>query len=169
MDGGNDGALEDMWRYAIDAARLDWMGNDDHDNGGGKEYTWWLVQKTTDLYHSPAFHTMFTYERSVVYPDGHRNVMFAQRGVRTLPRLVDETAVIDDDTAMLYDYLKELGGICASHTSATGMGTDWRDINPKFEPFVEIFQGHRNSYEHSGRPGSPGRPPRRSAAGGRWG
>ncbi len=81
-----------MWRYAIDAAGFDWMGNDDHDNGGGKEYTWWLVQKTTDLYHSPdASSTMFTYERSVAYPHGHRNVMFAHRGVRTLPRLVDET------------------------------------------------------------------------------
>ena len=54
QDGGNDGALEDMWRYAIDAAGLDWIGNGDHDNGGGKEYTWWLVQKTTDLYHVPA-------------------------------------------------------------------------------------------------------------------
>ena len=42
QDGGNDGALEDMWRYAIDAADFDWMGNNDHDNGGGKEYTWWL-------------------------------------------------------------------------------------------------------------------------------
>ena len=31
---------------------------------------------------------MFTYERSVAYPHGHRNVMFAHRGVRTLPRLV---------------------------------------------------------------------------------
>jgi hypothetical protein len=54
---------------------------------------------------------------------------------------------------MLYDYLKELDGICASHTSATsGMGTDWRDNDPKVEPFVEIFQGHRNSYEHLGGP-----------------
>src|SRR5262249_14129721 len=43
-------------------------------------------------------------------------------------------------------------GICASHTSATGMGTDWRDVNAEYEPFVEIFQGHRNSYEHLGAP-----------------
>ena len=28
---------------------------------------------------------------------------------------------------MLYAYLKHFGGICASHTSATNMGTDWRD------------------------------------------
>jgi hypothetical protein len=141
-----------MWRYAIDAARLDWMGYGDHDNGGGKEYTWWLSQKTTDLYSSPSLVTMFTYERSVPYPRGHRNVMFAKRGIRTLPRMVDETGVVDADTTMLYDYLKEHGGICASHTTGTGMGTDWRDVNPVFEPIVEIFQGHRNSYEALGAP-----------------
>ena len=158
QDGSNDGALEDMWRYAIDAAGLDWIGNADHDNGGGKEYTWWLVQKTTDLYHSPTFNPMFTYERSVVYPHGHRNVMFPKRGVRTLPRLVADRQVVDADTAMLYRYLDEHGGICASHTSATGMGTDWRDVDPAFEPIVEIFQGHRNSYEHLGAPRVARRP-----------
>ena len=98
--------------------------------------------------------------------------MFAKRGVRTLPRLVDEPGGgrrHDDDTKMLYDYLKELGGICASHTSATGMGTDWRDNDPKVEPIVEIYQGHRNSYEHLGRPAWPGGRARRSAAGSRYG
>ncbi|MDR3637014.1 MAG: hypothetical protein P4L84_24635 [Isosphaeraceae bacterium] len=158
QDGGADGALEDMWRYAIDAAGFDWMGNDDHDNGGGKEYTWWLVQKTTDLYHSPKLTTMFTYERSVSYPHGHRNVMFARRGVRTLPRLVADGQVVDADTFMLYNYLKEHDGLCASHTSATGMGTDWRDVDPVYEPLVEIFQGHRNSYEHFGAPRVARRP-----------
>jgi len=153
QDGGNDGALEDMWRYAIDAAQFDWMGNNDHDNGGGKEYSWWIVQKATDMYNNPPdMVTMFTYERSVNYPHGHRNVMFARRGVRTLPRLVGDAGVVDDDTRVLYDYLKELGGICASHTSGTGMGTDWRAVNPQFEPIVEIYQGHRNSYEHLGAP-----------------
>jgi hypothetical protein len=161
QDGGSDGSLEDMWRYALDAGRLDWIGNGDHDNGGGKEYTWWLTQKTTDLYHVPtAFVPMFTYERSVGYPGGHRNVMFPYRGVRTLPRLVDENGVrtrvrgVDEDARMLYRYLNQLGGICAMHTSATGMGTDWRANDPKAEPFVEIFQGHRQSYEYLGAPRS---------------
>ncbi len=163
-DGGADGTLDDMWRYALDAARLDWIGNGDHDNGGGKEYTWWLIQKTTDLYSQPpTFTPMFTYERSVAYPHGHRNVMFDHRGVRTLPRLMAKGAapaqgVIDADTLMLYDYLKQHDGICASHTSATGMGTDWRDVNPQFEPFVEIYQGHRQSYEYLGAPRSARRP-----------
>jgi hypothetical protein len=159
QDGGNDGALEDMWRYALDAAAFDWIGNGDHDNGGGKEYTWWLVQKTTDLYHhAPRFMPMFTYERSVAYPGGHRNVMFPHRGVRTLPRLVDEVGVrtgvrgVDEDAAMLFRYLNELGGLCASHTSGTGMGTDWRANDPDAEPIVEIYQGIRNSYEYFGGP-----------------
>ena len=167
-DGGNDGSLEDMWRYALDCARLDWIGNGDHDNGGGKEYTWWLIQKTTDLYHAPpAFTPMFTYERSVNYPHGHRNVMFAHRGVRTLPRLIPEGGAVvgDDDTKMLYDYLKEWGGITSAHTSATSqMGTDWRDNDPLAEPIVEIFQGHRNSYEALGAPRVARRP--REAIGG---
>ncbi len=159
QDGGSDGSLEDFWRYAIDTGRLDWIGNGDHDNGGSKEYTWWLVQKTTDLYHNPpAFVPMFCYERSVSYPHGHRNAMFPRRGMRTLPRLVDERGVSDNDTKMFYAYLRELGGICASHTSGTGMGTDWRDNDPKVEPFVEIFQGHRNSYEHLGAPRVARRP-----------
>ena len=75
-----------------------------------------------------------------------------------LPRLVGSSGVVDEDTAMLYDYLKEHNGICASHTSATGMGTDWRDINPQLEPFVEIYQGHRQSYEYLGAPRSARRP-----------
>ncbi len=47
-------SLDDMWRYAIDAASMDWIGNGDHDNGNGREYTWWLTQKTTDASIFPA-------------------------------------------------------------------------------------------------------------------
>ncbi|HMC64047.1 MAG TPA: hypothetical protein VKI65_03840, partial [Gemmataceae bacterium] len=158
-DGGPDGSLEDMFRYAIDAAALDWIGNTDHDNGAGREYSWWLTQKFTDAYHiKGVFTPMFSYERSVPYPHGHRNCIFAKRGVRTLPRLAEPEAdkqvggVHADDTKMLYRYLKELGGICASHTSATSMGTDWRDHDPAVEPVVEIYQGDRMSYEREGAP-----------------
>jgi hypothetical protein len=34
------------------------------------------------------------------------------------------------------------------------MGTDWRDNSAEFEPVVEIYQGHRHNYEHSGAPRS---------------
>src|SRR5262249_18116117 len=161
-DGSPDGSLEDMFRYALDAASLDWIANGDHDNGAGREYSWWLTQKWTDAHHAPAaFTPMFSYERSVAYPHGHRNCMFAKRGVRTLPRRAPPPGatkkeapggVHPDDTKMLYRYLRELGGICASHTSATSMGTDWRDHDPVAEPVVEIYQGDRMSYEHEGAP-----------------
>jgi hypothetical protein len=158
-DGGPDGSLEDMFRYAIDAAGLDWIGNGDHDNGAGREYSWWLVQKFTDAFHvARRFTPLFCYERSVAYPHGHRNCLFFQRGVRTLPRLVEPDPVKQvagvhaDDTRMLYRYLKEHGGICAAHTSATGMGTDWRDNDPAVEPIVEIYQGDRMSYEKENAP-----------------
>ena len=168
QDGGGDGTLIDMWRYALDAASLDWIGNGDHDNGGGRENTWWRTQKTTTIFDlPPAFCPMFTYERSVSYPDGHRNVVFAKRGVRTLARLRDGLGkAMDDlppeakrpnspDTQMLYRYLKQLDGICASHTSGTDMGTDWRDNDPEVEPFVEIYQGDRQNYERPDAPRSP--------------
>jgi hypothetical protein len=158
-DGGPDGSLEDMFRYAIDSAAMDWISNDDHDNGAGREYSWWLVQKFTDAFHVPhRFTPLFGYERSVNYPHGHRNCLFAQRGVRTLPRLIEAdparrvAGIHADDTKMLYRYLKEHHGICASHTSATSMGTDWRDNDPAVEPIVEIYQGDRMSYEKENAP-----------------
>lgn len=158
-DGGNDGPLEDMWRYAIDVAGMDWLGNGDHDNGGGREYTWWLTQKTTDAFRiAGVFEPPFTYERSVRYPEGHRNVVFAQRGVRSLPRLPVSDRNVSapaPDTQMLYRYLRHFDGVCASHTSATSMGTDWRDWDPQVEPMVEIYQGARQNYERPGAPRSP--------------
>ena len=37
-----------------------------------------------------AFTPLYAYERSVPYPNGHRNVIFDHRGVRTLPIPPDE-------------------------------------------------------------------------------
>ncbi|MEO6739954.1 MAG: DUF3604 domain-containing protein, partial [Chthoniobacteraceae bacterium] len=166
-DGGNDGPLEDMWRYAVDVAAMDWLGCGDHDNGGGREYPWWLTQKTTDAFLLPgAFDPMYTYERSVRYPEGHRNVVFARRGIRTLPRLPkteEATPGHAPDTQMLYKYLRHFDGVCASHTSATDMGTDWRDWDAEREPMVEIYQGARQNYE---RPGAPRCPTENDAIGG---
>jgi len=157
MDGQNDGTLLDQYRYLIDSAHMDWVGCCDHDNGGAREYSWWISQKLTDIFHSSTFVPMFSYERSVLYPEGHRNVIFAQRGIRPLPRLPktdDEPSVHAPDTQMLYAYLKKFNGIVASHTSGTNMGMDWRDNDPDSEPFVEIYQGDRQNYEMPDAPRS---------------
>jgi hypothetical protein len=156
-----DGLLEDAWRYALDAGTLDWMGDGDHDNGFGEEYMWWQIQKHTDIVHNaPGFIGAQTYERSVKYPDGHRNVMMPKRGIRPLPRgsLKGTPEKGTPDTKTLYAYLKHFGAFCSSHTSATGMGTDWRDNNAVYEPVVEIYQGHRHNYETFGAPRSPTKP-----------
>jgi len=151
-DGGmSDGPIIDAYRYMLDAAYMDWGGCCDHDNGG-REYYWWISQKLTDAYNIPGRYTaMFSYERSVRYPEGHRNTVFARRGVRPLPRLpkVDDDAPMGKapDTQMLYRYLRRFDGIVASHTSGTNMGTDWRDNDPVVEPVVEIYQGDRQNYE----------------------
>ena len=156
MDGGRDGSLLDQWRYMLDTANMDWVGCCDHDNGGGREYSWWITQKLTDIFYTPGkFVPMFSYERSLNYPEGHRNVLFVQRGVRTLPRL--PTTKPEDkghapDTQMLYAYLRQFDGVAAAHTSGTLMGTDWRDNDTLREPVVEIYQGDRQNYE---RPDAP--------------
>jgi hypothetical protein len=155
LDGAGDGPLIDAYRYMIDAASMDWGGCCDHDNGVG-EYPWWIQQKLTDAYKlGDKYVAMFAYERSVSYPEGHRNAVFAQRGIRPLPRLpktADDSTGHAPDTQMLYDYLRQYDGIVASHTSGTDMGTDWRDNDPKVEPVVEIYQGCRQNYEMPGAP-----------------
>jgi len=158
-DGGMvDGPIIDAYRYMLDAAAMDWGGCCDHDNGR-REYYWWIAQKLTDAYNLPGKYTaMFSYERSVRYPEGHRNTVMAKRGIRPLPRLpiVDEDAAFAPapDTQMLYRYLRHFDGIVASHTSGTGMGTDWRNNDPILEPVVEIYQGDRQNYEMPGAPRS---------------
>jgi hypothetical protein len=161
-DGGGDGTIIEQYRYMLDPAGMDWVGCCDHDNGnmgqggGGREYTWWTSQKLTDIFYTPnKFTPMFSHERSVPYPEGHRNVVFAQRGIRTLPRLPkmdNDSTGRAPDTLMLYRYLKEFNGIVASHTSGTNMGTDWRDNDPDSEPVVEIYQGDRQNYEKPDAP-----------------
>ncbi len=161
-----DGLLEDSWRYALDAGNLDWMGNADHDNGHHDEYSWWQIQKMADVMHNaPRFVAIQSYERSVKFPNGHRNVILPKRGIRPLPRgnLAGTENTGTPDTKILYKYLKHFGGMCSSHTSGTDMGTDWRDNDPVYEPVVEVYQGHRHNYEHFGARARRPRKPRSAA------
>jgi hypothetical protein len=88
FDGVRDGPMIDSYRYFIDAVALGWVGCCDHDNGGSREYSWWMIQKFTTAYLlGSKFIPMYYYERSINYPEGHRNVLFSQRGIRPLPRL----------------------------------------------------------------------------------
>jgi len=159
-DGSGDGSMVDVYRYAIDAGALDFFEVTDHNQRTGPdlEYVWWRTQKLTDVYHNPPhFITLFGYERSLSFPNGHRNVINAKRGFRTFPmtrRADGGRGVAENDTKQLYRYARETDSVIISHTSGTRMGTDWRDNDPALEPVVEIYQGARTSYEYEGAPKS---------------
>jgi hypothetical protein len=154
LDGMGDGSLMDLHRYALDAAAFDYILVSDHNMGNDKEYPWWRTQKANDLYTMPgAFISMYGYERSVPYPNGHHNVIWPERGHRTLP--LPNPAIpaqMKGDTAKLYAYLRATDGITTRHTTATDQGTDWDEFDGTLEPFVEIFQGFHTSYEAPGAP-----------------
>jgi len=152
-DGSGDGSVEDYFRYMIDAAAMDTGIIGDHNAGNDNEYTWWRTEKAIDLYRIPGrFTPLFGYERSVAYPNGHRNVVFARRGVRTLPISPEEQKAVINSGKVLYPYLKKNGGIAMLHSLATGQGSDYRDNDPELEPLVELYQGYHASYEYEGAP-----------------
>jgi hypothetical protein len=151
-DGAGDGSLEDYFRYMIDAASMDTGIVSDH-NAGVEEYTWWRTEKAIDLFHIPGGYTpLFGYERSVPYPNGHRNVVFAERGVHVLPISQAENQNTVNTGPILYPYLKQNRGICMLHSLATDQGSDYRDNDPEVEPLVEIYQGYHANYEYAGAP-----------------
>jgi hypothetical protein len=167
--GTPDGSILDFYRYMLDAAAMDFGLISDHQYGGEREYWWWLEEKLADMFHAPErYVAMFGYERSINWPMGHRNVIHAERGFQAIP-FFGKTSYVgseypniryhngigtvqEDDTKLLYEEVRRSGGITIPHTSATTMGTDWRDNDPEIEPLVEIFQGDRHSYEQPGAP-----------------
>jgi hypothetical protein len=158
-DGNRDGSLFDAYRYALDAAGHDFLGVADHQAGHEIEYSWWMIQKAVDLFTIPGkFTPLYGYERSRGYPSGHRNAMFAQRGVPVV-KMLDEERERNKEVGVehFYEDLRKNRGIVMSHTSATGAGTDWRDNDPDVETLVEIYQGYRRNYEHEGAPRSTDR------------
>ncbi|MEO7650391.1 MAG: hypothetical protein ABIZ80_07970, partial [Bryobacteraceae bacterium] len=155
FDGDIDGSLWDFYRYTLDAADFDYAAVTEHNAGDDIEYIWWIIQKSNDLFHYPGrFSPMYAYERSLRFPNGHRNLIWSKRGVKTLPRSKAEEDGVEG-AAKLYEYLRKSGGIAMSHTSATLMGTDWRDNDKELEPLVEIYQGDRVSAETEGAPRGP--------------
>ena len=163
FDGNKDGSLLQAYRYALDAASLDYLGVSEHigrnlpDGTRGAagaletDYYRWIGQKTVDLLTLPgSFVPLYVYERSARFPNGHRNILFAERGNPGLP-IPPEEQQGPVPAAALYNYLRRYNGISIPHTP-TGSGTDWRENDPSVEPLVEIYQGMRSSAEYEGAP-----------------
>ncbi|MEP7365285.1 MAG: hypothetical protein ABI972_18685 [Acidobacteriota bacterium] len=147
-----DGSLFELYRYALDAASFDYIAPTDHQTGYDQEFSWWQHEKYVDLFVvANTFTPIFAYERSLVYPNGHRNIIRPMRGIRPFPIPADEAKGLVG-AKKLYDHLRATNAISMPHSSATDQGTDWRDNDPEVEPLVELFQGYRNSYEYEGAP-----------------
>jgi hypothetical protein len=175
----DDGCIIEHFRYALDAAGLDYLATTDHSDAGKTyhEYEWHQSQKYADMFHSPAkFLSFYAYEREQTWPYGHRNVVFIKRGgpivyisrqrylnsrwAKALPPPPEGEQNVKRGQLPpwdVWDILRRSGmrTITIEHTSAGGMGTDWgvyKQIDSKIETLVEIYQGSRNSYEGNDLP-----------------
>ncbi len=150
-----DGSLMDLHRYALDAVAFDYIMVGDHNMGQDNEYCWWQTQHANDLYTVPgAFISMYGYERSVPYPNGHRNVIWTTRGHRTLPLPKPVAGAMQKDTDQAVRLpppnRRHLHAAHVGHQPGHRLGSTPHD--PALEPFVELFQGYHTSYEAPGAP-----------------
>jgi hypothetical protein len=157
---GVDASVLDTYRYAIDAAQLDFLGTADHNvvdprwPDGLRDYQWWTTQKTVDLFsHAPNFIPVYSYEHSMQRPAGHRNVLFLKRGAPL--RLIDRVNKQEDNLPpnmwkfWEQNVLTQPGQktVIVPHTFAAGPIADWNWPNARFDCLLEMYQGARGSYE----------------------
>ena len=158
-----DGSIEDTYRYAIDAAQLDFVGPSDHNEVLGsrwpdslRDYQWWYAQKMVDVYtHAPKFWGIYSYEHSMSRPGGHRNVLYLRRGgpLRPIDREKGRGSP-DNAPPVLWEWmrnnvLKQSGqrAVIVPHTFAAGPIADWNWNPAPIDCLLEIYQGARGSYE----------------------
>ena len=154
-DGYNDGSTQDTYRYAIDPGALDFLAITEHNFGVADEYDWFRSQKYVDIFRiGSTFVPLYGYERSIRYPNGHRNVIFSYRGAPVLDyqhyEWSSSASYARQGPERFFAYLRKYKGIAMAHTTGTNMGSDWADHDPEVEPIVEIYQSDRNSYECEG-------------------
>lgn len=152
-----DGSLFDTYRYALDAAQLDFLAISDHDQDLLKHrydrkqspllgYAWWRSQKYCDLFFiDETFLPIYGYEHGGSYAarGGHKNVLYPERG---------NPCIEDDAPELLFKRLENTGAVVIPHQLADGgSATDWTKWNPDFERVAEVFQ-LRGSYEFFGAP-----------------
>ncbi|MFV2067605.1 MAG: hypothetical protein ACC645_11555 [Pirellulales bacterium] len=153
-----DGSLMDTYRYAIDAAGLDFLAISDHDQdllkhrygreqqGPLQDYAWWRSQKYCDLFYiADRFLPIYGYEHGGSYRarGGHKNVLYVERGLPCYE---------ENSPKELFHVLRDKEVVVIPHQLADGgSATDWGKWNADFERVAEIFQA-RGSYEYLGAP-----------------
>jgi hypothetical protein len=155
-DAMKDGDILDTYRYALDAAALDFLCVTDH---SGHErmnyfkYDWWRTRQLASFFYNPSyFVTFFGYERTVTYPGGHRNIISARSDLFPFPISDEEYHGVESYGDRLFPHLKTRGDIAIPHLTAAPGGTAWTVNDPQVEPVVEIFQAYRGSSEEPNAP-----------------
>ncbi|HUG81759.1 MAG TPA: hypothetical protein VML01_08845, partial [Bryobacterales bacterium] len=158
---GPDGSILDTYRYAMDAAQMDYLGTADHTETlagrnpeGLRDYQWWWTQKAVDLMtHAPRFMGIYSYEHAMERPGGHRNLLFLKRGAPM--RLIDRRDNKADNQPPNFwkwieaNVLTQPGQkvVVVPHTFGSGPLADWNWQNPYYDSVLEIYQAFRGSYE----------------------
>jgi hypothetical protein len=140
-----DGSVDDAYRYAIDVARLDFLGITDHtrdiNHGNVLSQLWWRCTKEVTRHRLPGrFFPMFTYERSMSGTD--HNVI----------TLRDD--VLRDFSYPLTEFWKELDHDSFTVPHAPVNVRTWNFQDDPLRPLMEIYQGCRDhdsrSQAHAG-------------------
>jgi len=147
-----DGSLMDTYRYAVDAAGLDFIAISDHDQDilrhrygrpvwSLPSYAWWRSGKYADLMlNDETFVAFHAYEHggSTKQRGGHKNVIYARR---------NGPCIEEDEPAALFSALAGYEATAIPHQLGDGGSrTDWDKWNGEWERVAEIFQA-RGSYE----------------------
>ncbi len=157
-----DGCLVDAYRYALDAARLDFLAVTDHTRDTDP-YPWWRTQKANDLFTIRGrFAPIYGYERSNgVAGGGHRNVFFLDRDWPVFRSDAhyswtgEKRPKNNNPDVALYPHLRGKNALTAAHTpgySRRAKRGTWTYNDPQVEPIAEIIQTYRRDYVRPGQP-----------------
>jgi hypothetical protein len=153
-----DGTIDDAYRYAIDVARLDFLGITDHARdiaqGDVKSQLWWRnCKEVTRHALGPRFFPYFSYERSRGGAD--HNVISLKPDVLTpftYPHAKLWTELDDDTFTIPHQTITD--PITDPNALPTSIGPEvWASHDNARRPLLEIYQGCRDrSIEHDAHP-----------------
>jgi hypothetical protein len=131
-----DGSIDDAYRYAIDVARLDFLGITDHTRdiaqGNVLSQLWWRSTREVTRHHLPdAFFPYFAFERSHGDTD-HNVISLRDDMLRNFPPPLPEfwSQITDQNTFTI------------PHIPMNGKLWDYQDDAKR--PLAEYYQGYRN-------------------------
>jgi hypothetical protein len=139
-----DGSLDDAYRYAVEVARLDFLGVTDHtrdiDRGSVQSQLWWRSIKQVTRHHAPGrFLPFFAYERS--HRDTDHNVISLRD---------DKLAHFPPPLPEFWATLTDGDTITIPHATPNAAGSPfngkiWDYQDDARRPLLEVYQGFRDA------------------------